>query len=478
MAIEKGFTILPGYILLFLLIFIMVVSREFWYSKSELDFAVIAFLGVCALSIIQTIRIPPPRLEFVAVMRYRGVWFRSIIQLSLVFFFSLSYFFTVHFCSSNRKRVDILLKAHIAMAILISVYGIYQAFAVNFDLPLKDVTIALRTSGEGYGSVWTNVEFGRYRSQSTFTEPLGFGNYLLSVLPLLLAFGSIAKGYVDPVGRKWMSSRTLAFVIILVFVALFMTRSRGPLISLVVSMLLVIVLLRKQHLPVLIGYITVSVFILAIYYSMTARYLGVSRDVMQVLRFGDISRVFRIEELSQALSFESDSYPADSALEDLISGHRFVFNFYLVPKLLRQHPILGVGIGNFPLHASLIVRTNRLYSPVGLWANILAETGFLGFSVFCWMIFIYYKTMIRALAKARGTYWEPYIVGILACITGLMVHFLSWGARMDIFTWFFMGISMSIVKLMDQDLYQPAEVGIPKYKEPNEGERTTDVIRP
>ena len=477
MAIEKGFTILPGYILLLLLIFIMVVSREFWYSRSELDFAVIAFLGVCALSIIQTIRIPPPRLEFVGAMRYRGVWFRSIIQLLLAIFFSISYFFTVYFCSSSRKRVDILLKAHIAMAILISVYGIYQAFAVNFDLPLKDVTIALRTSGEGYGSVWTNVEFGRYRSQSTFTEPLGFGNYLLSVLPLLLAFGSITKGYVDPVGRKWMSARTLVFVVILFFVALFMTRSRGPLISLAVSMLLVMVLLRKQHLPVLIGYITVSVFILAIYYSITTRYLGVSEDVMRVLRFGNISRVFRIEELVQALSFESDSYPTDSALEDLISGHRFVFNFYLVPKLLRQHPILGVGIGNFPLHASLILKTNRLYSPVGLWANILAEMGLLGFSIFCWMIFTYYKTMIRALVRARGTYWEPYIIGILACVTGFMIHYLSWGARMTIFPWLFIGISMSIVKLVDQDAKQTSDVRPSTHWKMNEGERTTDAIR-
>ncbi len=478
MAIEKGFTILPGYMLLLLLIFIMFASREFWYSKSALDFAIIAFLGVCALSIVQTILVPPPRLEFTGAMKYRGVWFRSIIQLLLAFFFSISYFFTVYFCSSNRKRVDILLKAHIVMAILISVYGIYQAFAANFDLPFKDFTIALRTSGEGYGAGWADVEFSRYRSHATFTEPLGFGNYLLSVLPLLLAFGSITKGYVDLSGRKWMPAGMLALLTILCFIALFMTRSRGPIISLALSMLLVMVLMRKQHLPVLIGYIVISMSILAIYYSMTTRYLGVSGDVMQVLRFGDISRVLKIEELLQALSFEADSGASDSALEDLISGHRFVFNFYLVPKLLSQHPILGVGIGNFPLHASLILRTRTMISPVGLWANILAETGFLGFSIFCWMMFIYYKTMIRALAKVRGTYWEPYIIGILACVTGLMVHFLSWGARMDIFTWFFIGISMSIVKLMDQDLNQAAEVGMPKYKEPNEGERTTDAIRP
>ena len=374
MAIDIGFTIVPAYILLLLLIFIMVVSREFWYSKSTLDFAIIAFLGVCALSIVQTIRIPPPRLEFVGAMKYRGVWFRSIIQLLLVSFFSIAYFFTVHFCGNDRKRLDILLKTHIAMAVLIAVYGIYQAFAVHFDLPLKDFTTALRTSGEGYGSVWTDVEFSRYRSQATFTEPLGFGNYLLSVLPLLLAFGSITKGYIDLRGRKWMSGGTLALVITLFFVALFMTRSRGPLISLALSMLLMMVLLGKKNLPVFIGYVIISMSVLAVYYSMTTRYLEVSGDVMQVLRLGDISRVLRMEEISQALSFEADSDASDSALRDLISGQRFLFNFYLVPKLLSQHPILGVGIGNFPLHASVMLRARTMISPVGLWANILAET--------------------------------------------------------------------------------------------------------
>jgi O-antigen ligase len=472
MAIDIGFTIVPAYILLLLLIFIMVVSREFWYSKSTLDFAIIAFLGVCALSIVQTIRIPPPRLEFAGTMRYRGVWFRSIIQLLLVSFFSIAYFFTVHFCGNDRKRLDILLKAHIVMAVLIAVYGIYQAFAVHFDLPLKDFTTALRTSGEGYGSLWTDVEFGRYRSQATFSEPLGFGNYLLSALPLLLAFGSITKSYIDLRERKWMPGGTLALVVTLFFVALFMTRSRGPLISLALSMLLMMVLLGKKNLPVFIGYVIISMSILAVYYSMTTRYMGVSSDVMQVLRFGDISKVLRMEEISQALSFGVDSDASDSALRDLISGQRFLFNFYLVPKLLSQHPILGVGIGNFPLHASVILRTRIMISPVGLWANILAETGFLGFSVFCWMMFTYYRTMIRTLAKVRGTYWAPYIVGVLACVTGFMVHYLSWGARMDMFTWFFIGISMAIVKLVDQDLNQNAN-----DRELNTGERTTDVIR-
>ena len=84
LVIDVGFTIKPSYLLLLLLIFVMLASREIWYSKSPLDNAVLIFLGVCALSITQTIVYPPPYIEFVGNVRYRGTWFRSLIQLLLL----------------------------------------------------------------------------------------------------------------------------------------------------------------------------------------------------------------------------------------------------------------------------------------------------------------------------------------------------------------------------------------------------------
>lgn len=60
---------------------------------------------------------------------------------------------------------------------------------------------------------------------------------------------------------------------------------------------------------------------------------------------------------------------------------------------------------------------------------------------------------------------------------GLMVHYLSWGARMGIFAWTIIGVSMSIVKLIDQCPRQIADVGSQTYREPNEGEQAADVVR-
>ena len=122
--------------------------------------------------------------------------------------------------------------------------------------------------------------------------------------------------------------------------------------------------------------------------------------------------------------------------------------------MFKEHPFLGVGLGNFALHATAIFRMRVLYSPVGVWANILAETGILGFSAFCFMIFMYYKIMIQTLLKVRETHWPPYIVGLLGCVTGFLVHYLSWGSRLDLFTWLFIGLSMAVVKHANQDIQQ------------------------
>jgi len=253
LVIEKGFKIIPTYLVLLYIISLMLVTRDFWYTKSPMDIAIFFFLGVCTFSIIQTAFVPPPQVKFMETMKYRGAWFRCILQLFLLYFYSLIYFFTAHLCGNDKKRLDIAIKTYIIVATVIATYGIYQGFATHFGLPLKNVTNAMQTRGYGYGGSFTSVEFGRYRSQATFGEPLGFGHYILSVLPLLIAFVSVTKSYRDAFGRKWMSGITLAGVTTVFFIALFMTRARGPLISFAAAIGVTILLLRLRHIHRFLG---------------------------------------------------------------------------------------------------------------------------------------------------------------------------------------------------------------------------------
>lgn len=440
LVIDIGFTIMPSYMLLILLIVIMLVSRDFWYTRSPLDYSIFAFLGVCTLSLIQNVLAPPPVIDFFGTMKYRGVWFRSILQLFLLYFSSLTFFLTTHLCS-NKKSVDSALKTYFITAIIISFYGVYQGFASHFGLPLSNITNALRSSGWGHEGIYRGIEidFSQYRSQATFGEPLGFGHYILSILPIPLAAGAITKGYFDLEGRKWMSGKTLALVILLFLFAMFMTRSRGAMVSLIAPLIGLLILLGMKNIPRLLGYMFMSVAIIAGFYFISIKYLGVSSDILRVLRFRPP------EALSDYSSIEFMMNP---------NSQRYEFYFQLVPTLISRYPFLGVGIGNFSLHAASLFDTRILIAPTSLWGSVLLETGIFGFIVFCWMVFTFYKVMIQTLWKVRNTHWAPYIVGLILCFTGPMVQYLTFGYRMCMYLWFLMGISMSLVNIIRQEQKQ------------------------
>ena len=423
LVIEAGFTIRPSYLLLLFLIAFMIISQGRWFTKSSLDIPIIAYLAVCGLSIVQTILVPPPQVELSEVMKYRGSDLRSIIQLLLLIFYSLTYFFTVYFCSGSKRRLDIALKTYICMALIISAYGIYQAFAAEFNLPLKSVTNALSTGGSGYESVWGKVPFQYYRSTATFQEPLNFGHYLLSILPFLMAFLVTRRGYIDLNNHKWLGKFTLTLMILIMTLAIFMSRSRGAWISLVAATFVLFTAVRVKGKVRLFGYLSLSILFLGAFYILTGMLVGGYGS------FADFSR------------FSPQALDSDPRLE----------YYTLILKLYSQHPILGVGIGNFPLHGAAMLNTRNVFSSHGVWWQTLIETGFIGFAVLCWLVFTYYKVLIRTLAKVKHTSWYPYILGYLACFTALMVQSLSFGDRLNQYTWFFMGISMATVRLIEQD---------------------------
>ncbi|MBD3182581.1 hypothetical protein GF312_09835 [Candidatus Poribacteria bacterium] len=468
MSIEIGFRIIPAYLLLLLLIFIMVVTKDFWYTKSPMDLSVFIFLAVCALSLVQSVRIPPPRLNLAETMRYRGMWFRSVIQFMLLFFFSLVYFFTVHLCSKNRKRLDILIKTYLTLAIILSIYGLYQIIAVYFRLPFRDITNTLNTGGRGYGNPLANTSFKYFRVYSVFMEPLGFGHYLLSVIPLVLPFAVITRDYIDLNNRKWISAKKLMIFIAIFFVCMFFTRSRGALVSFVFTLMLILVLLRRKNFVRFAGYMFASLIVVMIFYLLAIRFLGVNANILKMLRFGNIVEAFDIENFNMAMEAGIKGYRSEFG--KLISSQRFIVNFYLIPQMFSRYPILGVGLGNFPLHASAILRSRMLYSPVGIWGNMLAETGIIGLGAFCWMVFTYYRIMIKTLGKVRDTYWEPYIIGFTACFTGFIFHYFFWGARLMIPDWLFIGMSMALVNSINMQINRDKTVNTEHIKLQNQSQ--------
>lgn len=441
LVMEVGFKVQTSYLMLLFLLFIMLLSREVWYTKSPLDYFIFAYLFAASLSIVQNIITPPPSLQLSEEMGYRASSARSIIQLALLFFLSMIYFVTVHICG-NKRYLDIAIKTYIIVGGIVAFYGIYQAFATQYHLPLKDVTNALKSKGSGYGSSFVSLGMDRYRSQSTFGEPLGFGHYLLSLIPLTLAFGAISRSYIDLEKRKWMSGWVLAFVVTLFFFALFMTRSRGALIGFGASIMVMILLLGIQNLRSFLIYIFIALVILTIFYLIGVKYLGLNSDILQLFRFR--------RQLPTTVT-NQEYTPIETLMNP--SSQRYFFYFQWVPKLFKEHPLLGVGIGNFTLVISaLLGEDETLISPTGVWGTVVAEGGIIGIVTFSLISLAYYMIMLRTLIKNRNNHWTPYLVGLISCYTGLMVQYISFGSRLGVYTWFLMGISMAIVNHIRKEM--------------------------
>jgi hypothetical protein len=455
LVINAGFTIQPSFLLLLFMIFIMFLSREFWVSKSPLDYAIFAYLAVCTLSLIQIILTPPPTLKLSENMGLRGNSFRSFIQISLLYFFSLSYFFTVHICR-DKKNLDLAIKTYIVVGIIVASYGIYQAFASQFNLPLKSITNGPNTGGGSESSgLFVDVEFASYRSQSTFGEPLGFGHYLLSLIPISLVFTTSTRGYYDFKNHKWLTNRSLFIITTIFFLALFMTRSRGALIGFSASMVVIPLLLGTENIKKFIIYIIITLSILAILYLLAVKYMGLESDILKVLRF---KRSYPVTGLYN----EDESF---NPLRSLFGtrSQRYLFYAQWIPYFFKRHPILGLGIGNFTIFLTGFLNRDVLVSPQGVIGTVIAETGILGFTAFSAIIIIYYITMIKTLIKVRKTNWAPYLIGLTASFTGIMVQYLSFGARLNVYTWFIMGISMALINIIrrEQNIGNQNQVTMP-----------------
>lgn len=424
LVIEAGFTIRPSYVvLLFLLMGLL--SRALFSGriigsfKTPLNLPIFAYITVAALSLmIATLFYLPSTVILAESMRYRGSELRGLIQLFLLIFYSLTYFLTVYFCS-NKKRLLLTLNVYIGVALIISLYGTYQFLAIYYHLPFVDITNAISTGGEHIGVLHSSSP-AYFRSHGTFQEPLNFGHYLVSVIPFLLALYLCQ----EKKGKKILLIISLLPILIMLM-SLILTKSRGAWIGFFGSLVLILFFINVKQRIKVFGILAFIGIILGIFASF---YLPEGYNNIPVIfsqRFVEI---------------------------DFATDPRIAYIGYII-RLFKQYPILGVGIGNYGFHAASYFGSNLVVSAHGIYGRILAETGLLGFMSFCWLLAVYYRTLFGTLKKVKDTNWYPYLVGYLAGFTGLMIQYLFFGDRLNMYVWFFMGVAMASVKLIEKEAH-------------------------
>jgi len=101
-------------------------------------------------------------------------------------------------------------------------------------------------------------------------------------------------------------------------------------------------------------------------------------------------------------------------------------------RMVRDHPLCGVGIGNFePLFNEYYDKahiTLRIYPvPDNVLFMIVAETGLLGLGAFGLFVLVVFLAIRRALAATRGDrYWNSYVWAVSVGVIGFGVNLLAY----------------------------------------------------
>ena len=281
------------------------------------------------------------------------------IQSSCVFICFISFYFVI----VNIVRTSVFTKKLLSCALfscgVCSIYGIYQNF---FSAP--DTTW---TDEDMFSEIETRVV-------STFENPNVFGEYLIMLLPIALAF---------LISSKRISHKTSYLVCLgTSALALVYTWSRGAWLGCIASMLIFLIIISKR---------SISLYLLGIFALPIA---------IPMLPGSIIDRFSSIGNMTDS----STSYR--------------VFIWEASVKMINDFLFTGIGIGT-----SAFQTVYSEYALAGietaphahnLYLQILVETGLFGFLSFVAVMILFFMKLFTFM-KNRCSFDEKIITGALAC---------------------------------------------------------------
>ena len=355
---------------LLIVVFVLKLVKRKRLKINQIGLAILLFDFFAFLSLFNIIFVP----DMSRLIDFMTTWMQLVLVTSM--------FFAISNMELNQRQIKKIFQLWLAVALLIALYGIYQAFARNLDLPGAYIITAPYKHMVGY----------YVRPSSVFQEPSYLGSYLLS--PMLL-LGTMTM---HNVSQKFLFRRRMYNLVILsiLFLAAVLSGSAGIYASMM-GIFVVILFSKKTIISRVIKYVFVA-FLILLLWIIGLYQLGIN-PIYVFIRTGAMIN----QPLRQALGTEVMTPESGSA------GIRFVRAIAAL-KIGIAHPILGVGLNN--------IRYYDYETPQWLWgdasitanvhtvfARVLGETGFLGFFA---LVFIAVATLRKinwAIRLNRESYW-------------------------------------------------------------------------
>ncbi|MBU1177799.1 O-antigen ligase family protein [Patescibacteria group bacterium] len=365
-------------------------------ARNPLIIPIALLTGFSALSMINAINLQRAAMIF---LFNTFVMIISIILPNLVF---------------SRKILHRVIKVLFISCFLVSLFGIYQFLGDMAGLP-PELT--------GLREHYTQKVFGFPRIQSTALEPLYFANYLLIPISLGIAL-TLRRGQ-----QEKTPLRPLYIIIIvgLAIINLILTLSRGGFLGLFVVLLFSCLLLIKHLLSIKkIVLITIVIVVTAISAFGFLKITGEDKNV----------EVF-IEQAT--------SYSEGVGVEERFSSYDEAI------ELIGQHPIIGVGVGNFGPQ----VHKNPYQTPDTGWPivnneflELWVEIGILGLASFLLLIGIIVMRTIKALRTSGDNLTKTILVGLFIAFLGILAQYQTFSILYILHIWFLIGLLVATQNLI------------------------------
>lgn len=287
----------------------------------------------------------------------------------------------------NTTPTKLIRKAMVIVALVISIFGIYQLVGDLAGLP---------TSATGLRVRYTKEVLGFTRVQTTALEPLYYANYLFLPMFLLLAL-QMETGF---------DSKLEVVTLVLVFINFVITLSRGAYVSGIVGLLLLIILsrnrlktwIKKTALP-----------IAAILIASAAIVLTATTISINIAKPGQFSASQALRSFLSTKVFQTGSFTERARDQKLAL------------KIWHEHPIFGVGIGGFGSAYYGCHVGKCVYRPNNQALEVLAEGGVVGFTAFHLFLVMLLYYGWRALKQTTGER-RAMIAGLMAAEVAMVVQ--------------------------------------------------------
>lgn len=407
LVLDVGFYILPSYLLTVALLPGLLVTRAPPMSASR---PLKALLLVGAASVPFALLVQQ---RFSAAVPDAGARFsspRPLVQFAALVLLVSAFFLTGRYVRSAAQYAKARTTLVIA-ATLVASLALYEQLAFYADFPGLDSLPGVR---EIPTSLFTAGGQAVFRSSATFLEPNHLGRFLVGVLMLSLGLMLTKK-----------HPRWLWWAIVVQFLALIVSFSTAAYVAFSVGLVLFVVVGRRRLVLPVLGGVGLALGMGA----LLASTLNLRLSPVEVLQI-------RSEE-----AFLSETTAAGSPYEQA----RRVDYWRASADLVTDHPLFGVGIGNFgpaiaQAHPTLRADAGS-YGLLWAWAG---EFGLVGITLYFWL----FGAVVRALWRAYRQTRAPELLGFLAGFAGMMVHYLSSGYnRMEIDMWVYLGLAMVAVRI-------------------------------